>query len=167
MNGKPSSANRRAPQAAARQAVSEIENHLGYWLRFVSNHVSQGFRKKLEAAGVTVSEWVVMREMQRLGPTSPTDLGHKIGMTKGAISKLVARLERKGLLDRAVIAADRRNHVIALTAEGRTLVPSLAELADQNDEEFFGHMPGQARDELIKAMKEIVRKHELKTVPID
>jgi DNA-binding MarR family transcriptional regulator len=163
----PPIANRRAPQAAARQAVSEIENHLGYWLRFVSNHVSQGFRKKLEAAGVTVSEWVVMREMQRLGPTSPTDLGHKIGMTKGAISKLVARLERKGLLDRAVIAADRRNHVIALTAEGRTLVPSLAELADQNDEEFFGHMPGQARDELIKAMKEIVRKHELKTVPID
>ncbi|MEG2964613.1 MAG: MarR family transcriptional regulator, partial [Janthinobacterium sp.] len=43
--------------------VSELEAHLGYWLRFVSNHVSHSFQKKAEANGVTVSEWVVLREM--------------------------------------------------------------------------------------------------------
>jgi DNA-binding MarR family transcriptional regulator len=167
MNGKLAPPRNPRLQIAVEESASELESHLGYWLRFVSNHVSQGFQRKVEAAGVTVSEWVVMREMRRLGPTSPTELGQKIGMTKGAISKLVARLERKELLIRSVTEADRRNHVIELTPAGRTLVPTLARLADQNDEEFFGHMSKRARGELIAAMKEIVGLHQLKTVPID
>ena len=40
---------------------STLEAHVGYWLRFVSNHVSQAFRRKVEARGVSVSEWVAMR----------------------------------------------------------------------------------------------------------
>ena len=40
---------------------SELTTHLGYWLRLVSNHVSQAFARKLEGRGVTVAEWVVMR----------------------------------------------------------------------------------------------------------
>lgn len=167
MNGKPTFPSRQRPPIAASEPVSELESHLGYWLRFVSNHVSQGFQRKVEAAGVTVSEWVVMREMHRLGPTSQTELGQKIGMTKGAISKLAARLERKELLIRRIIETDRRNHVIALTPAGKTLVPSLARLADQNDEEFFGHMSKRMRADLVEAMKEIVRIHQLKAVPID
>lgn len=149
------------------ERVSELESHLGYWLRFVSNHVSQSFQKKVEGAGVTVSEWVVMRELHRLGPTSPTELTEKMGMTKGAISKLISRLERKDLLVRSIIQADRRNHVIELTPTGTALVPSLAQLADQNDSEFFGHMGARARDELGALMKEIVRVHQLKSVPVD
>ena len=36
------------PQAAHPNSVSvsELEAHLGYWLRFVSNHVSHSFQKK-------------------------------------------------------------------------------------------------------------------------
>lgn len=167
MNAGAVSVPRKPPHGVAEEPASELESHVGYWLRYVSNHVSQSFQKKMGAAGVTVSEWVVMREMRRLGPTSPSELGQKIGMTKGAISKLVARLENKGLLNRSIVEADRRNHVIELTLEGRTLVPSLARLADENDAAFFGHMPELARRELIKTMKEIVRIRQLKTVPID
>ena len=36
--------------------VSPLESHLGYWLRVVSNHVSHGFKSKVEAHGVTVAE---------------------------------------------------------------------------------------------------------------
>ncbi|WP_158815489.1 MarR family winged helix-turn-helix transcriptional regulator [Methylocapsa sp. S129] len=167
MNARPDHPNRRGSHASSGKSVSELESHLGYWLRFVSNHVAQAFQRKMEAADVTVSEWVVMREMHRLGPTSPTELGQKIGMTKGAISKLVARLERKELLIRSITEADRRNHVIELTIAGQTLVPALARLADQNDEEFFGHLSKPVRDQLVSAMKEVVRLHQLKAVPID
>jgi DNA-binding MarR family transcriptional regulator len=155
------------PGEAAIPSVSDLESHLGYWLRFVSNHVSQSFQRKVEAEGVTVSEWVVLRELYRLGPTSPGEIGRAIGMTKGAISKLVTRLESKGLLTRKVLDKDRRNHVLEPTPAGRALVPILAQLADRNDEEFFGHMPRQARDDLMDAMKEVVRLRRLKTVPLD
>ena len=46
--------------------------------------MSHSFQKKAEANGVTVSEWVVLREMFRLGCTSPTVLAQVSGMSKGA-----------------------------------------------------------------------------------
>jgi hypothetical protein len=42
------------------RAASELTAHLGYWLRFVSNHVSLAFARKLESRGVTVADWVVL-----------------------------------------------------------------------------------------------------------
>ncbi len=147
--------------------VSELESHLGYWLRFVSNHVSQGFQKKAEANGVTVSEWVVLREMYRLGCTSPSVLAQVAGMSKGAVSKLIDRLESKGLVSKAILLADRRQHSIDLTSEGQELVPVLARLADQNDEDFFGKLPEQLRSDLQTAMKEVAREHHLKNVPLN
>ena len=43
--------------------LSPLESHLGYWLRYVSNHVSHAFALKVAARGVTVAEWVVLREL--------------------------------------------------------------------------------------------------------
>lgn len=152
---------------AAPERVSALEDHLGYWLRFVSNHVSYAFRRKVEACGVTVSEWVVLRETYRLGCTSPSALADAIGMTRGAISRLLDRLVGKALATRSAVAADRRQQAIALTPRGAALVPRLARLADENDAEFFGHMPPELRAELARAMREIVRTHGLRAVPID
>ena len=76
--------------AKARQA-SGLEDHVGYWLRFVSNHVSHAFAQKVEAHGVTVAEWVVLRRLLDLGDAAPSALADGLGMTRGAISKLVDR----------------------------------------------------------------------------
>jgi DNA-binding MarR family transcriptional regulator len=149
------------------EPVSELEAHLGYWLRFVSNHVSNSFRLKVEAEGVAVSEWVVLRELYRPGSGSPGMLVQSLGMTKGAVSKLIDRLERKGLATRSVSEVDRRQQAVALTPKGRALVPRLARLADANDHEFFGHLTQPVRDEVLRVMQEIVQIHHLKGAPID
>src|ERR1700690_2699870 len=117
---------------APAQTVSDLKKHVGFWLRFVSNHVSKAFARKLLASGVTVAEWVVMREMLDDEETSPGVLAERIGMTRGGVSKLVDRLVTKKLVTRRERTDDRRFQSIALTAEGRRLIPQLAELADQN-----------------------------------
>jgi DNA-binding MarR family transcriptional regulator len=150
-----------------KKPVSDLEAHVGYWLRFVSNHVSYGFQMKVEAHGVTVSEWVLLREIYGSGPTSATALAARTGMSKGAVSKLLARIEAKALLERATVEEDRRNHVVALSAAGKRLVPELAQLADQNDEEFFGHLPASVKATLVGVMKDIVAVHGLKAVPVE
>ncbi|HEU0053427.1 MAG TPA: MarR family winged helix-turn-helix transcriptional regulator [Longimicrobium sp.] len=147
--------------------VSGLEAHLGYWLRFVSNHVSRAFQAKVEAAGVTVSEWVVLRQLHDVEGASPGELMEALGMTQGAISKLVSRLEAKGLARRGGAGKDRRRQSVALTGEGRALVPILAGLADENDREFFGVLPEAARERVMAAMKELVRTHRLKEMPVD
>ena len=121
-------------------SISGLEDHLGYWLRFVSNAVSHAFSLKLEAEGVTVAEWVMLRELWDEKQIAPSALAQKMGMTRGAISKLVERLEAKELIGREHETGDRRYQSIALTKSGRAIVPRLAELADKNDAEFFGQL---------------------------
>jgi DNA-binding MarR family transcriptional regulator len=145
---------------------ASLENHLGYWLRYVSNHVSHAFARKVEAEGVSVAEWVVLREVYE-APMAPSALADRLGMTRGAISKIVDRLEKKGLAARTLSTADRRAQTVALTRTGRARVPKLAALADKNDAEFFGHLSGAERAQLFAAMQEIVHRRGLRTVPTE
>jgi DNA-binding MarR family transcriptional regulator len=139
---------------------------LGVWLRFVSNHVSHAFSRKVEALGVTVAEWVVLRQLLASGAVAPSSLAKALGMTRGAVSKLVERLLAKKLVSRTVGEEDRRYQTVALTAAGRKLVPRLAALADANDGEFFGHLSSEQRAKLLEWMQDIVRRHGLKDVPV-
>jgi DNA-binding MarR family transcriptional regulator len=152
---------------ASGPTVSALEKHVGFWLRFVSNHVSQTFARKLLASGVTVAEWVVMREMFDDEETSPGVLAERIGMTRGGVSKLVDRLVKKKLVTRRDRSDDRRFQSIALTAAGRRLIPPLAALADQNDAEFFHPLSSGERTALIATMKKLVEAHGLQTLPTE
>jgi DNA-binding MarR family transcriptional regulator len=147
-------------------SVSNLEDHLGYWLRFVSNHVSDAFRRKVETHGVTVAEWVVLRELWSVGAVNPSQLAEKLGLTRGAISKLVERIVQKGLARREIGNGDRRFQTVTLLPAGRKLVPVLARLADQNDDEFFGSLPPTDRKRLARLLCEMVRQHGWKDVPL-
>src|ERR1700712_2256614 len=99
--------------------VSVLTAHLGYWLRMVSNHVSHQFSVKVETHGVTVAEWVVLRELLRLGTANPSQVADGLGIPRGAISKLVERLVTKGLVRRAAAGGgDKRFQSVALTSAG-------------------------------------------------
>jgi len=152
---------------AADQRPSGIEAHLGYWLRTVSNAVSQSFARKVEAEGVTVAEWVLLRVLYDAERIGPSLLAERIGMTKGAISKLADRLIQKDLVARNADPDDRRAHTLALKPSGRALVPKLAAQADQNDEAFFGVLAAKERDQLERLLRKIVSARELKTMPTD
>lgn len=161
----PTSERRIAKKAAAE--TSALEDHLGYWLRFVSNHVSHAFQTKVEALGVTVAEWVALRELFDAGEVPPSELAERLGMSRGAISKLVDRLIAKGLVERGEESSDRRFRSARITVPGRKLVPRLARLADANDAEFFGHLDPESRRQLSETLREIVRRHGMKNLPTD
>lgn len=146
---------------------SELHSHIGFWLRFVSNHVSHAFASKLSASGVTVAEWVILREMFGRQATTPSALAEITGLTRGAISKLADRLIAKHLLARTLAKEDRRYQTLALTPAGRTLVPTLAKLADENDEEFFQTLSAKQRKRLVCTLQKLVEANHLKTLPTE
>jgi DNA-binding MarR family transcriptional regulator len=146
-------------------APSPLEAHLGFWLRFVSNHVSIRFQQQLEAKGVTVTEWVALRTLWSQEETTHAELIQALGMTKGAASKVVSRLQEKGLAGRQLVDGRAREQSLALTAAGKTMVPQLAKLADANDSHFFGHLPASERQALAQAMQDLVQHHQLKDIP--
>jgi DNA-binding MarR family transcriptional regulator len=147
--------------------ASDLTAHLGYWLRYVSNHVSQSFARKVETHGATVAEWVLMRQLLDDEALAPSRLAERMGMTRGAITKLADRLIAKSLLTRKADPGDGRAQTLALTVKGRRLVPELAALADANDAEFFGHLAPKDRTALLRILRGIVEKRGLKSVPVD
>jgi len=152
---------------AAKNQPSELRDHLGFWLRAVSNHVSQTFARKLLDSGVTVAEWVILREMFHRAGTAPSDLATLTGLTRGAISKLVDRLIAKDLLARTYADDDRRYQSLALTPAGHKLVPKLAAIADENDKAFFDTLSKKERARLRDTLAKLVEAHNLNTVPIE
>jgi DNA-binding MarR family transcriptional regulator len=147
------------------RAASELTAHLGYWLRFVSNHVSLAFARKLESRGVTVAEWVVLRELYGSGPVAPSEIAERLGLSRGAITKLADRLIAKSLLARRASLADGRAQRLSLTAQGRLIVPGLAALADENDAQFFADLSARDRADLKRILRDLVASRGLKTVP--
>ena len=145
---------------------SPLDAHLGFWMRYVSNQVSGEFERAVEARGVSVSDWVALRTLHDQPDATHAALVAALGMTKGAVSKVVSRLQDKGLVTRAPHAADARAQVLALTPAGRALVPLLAADADANDERFFGHLGARRRQELKTLLQALVRQHDLHQVPV-
>ncbi len=144
--------------------ISPLEAHIGYWMRSLSNHVSLSFERKLASRDMSVAEWVVLRILFD-DDVSPSQLAKQVGMTKGAISKVIDRLEAKGLIKIEPGIQDRRSQTVGLSPEGRSLIPALAQLADQNDAEFFGHLPVERRRELLDLLRELSLHANLITIP--
>ncbi|WP_337268757.1 MarR family winged helix-turn-helix transcriptional regulator [Oryzifoliimicrobium ureilyticus] len=148
-------------------AISALTDHTGFWLRMVSNAVSHEFAGKVSAEGVTVAEWSFMRVLSEAEATAPTVLAEKMGMTKGAISKLAERLLAKELIQKSKNLEDARAHSLSLTAIGRAKLPVLAALADQNDVAFFGVLTQEEHETLRLILKRLAERRGLKTIPVD
>ncbi len=148
--------------------VNGPEDHLGYWLTFVSSKVVTSLARRLETHEVSVSEWVVLRKLfDQPAAISISTLAEQIGMTKAPVSRLVERLVQKELVYRQDSREDGRAQQIWLSSAGQKLVPKLAAIADENDEAFFAHLPISGRVTLIALMKDIARQYRLTQVPVD
>lgn len=148
-------------------AVSGLEDHLGYWLRYVSNQVSGAFAQALQERQVSVAEWVALRHIYDRQSMTPGELADSIGMTRGAVSKVLTKLERKGWIARASDPADNRVQWITLTPAGQGILPQLAQIADHNDAYFFGCLSGAEQETLRHLLEKLTQIHQWQSVPVD
>lgn len=127
---------------------SNLEDHLGYWLRCLSNFVSHSFAAKLEAEGVSVAQWVVLRTLYDKKALNLNEAAEAVGVDKSSLSRMVERLVQKGLVMRQD-GINRRTLKLMLTPTGKKLVPQLAKLADANDKAFFQTLTTKKRQEFL------------------
>ncbi|MEO8902089.1 MAG: MarR family transcriptional regulator [Polyangiaceae bacterium] len=144
-----------------------LDAHLGYWLRRVSNHVSGAFARALQGEQVSVAEWVALRLIYGEARRTSGDLATITGMSRGAMSKVIEKLEGKGLVARGTDPDDNRVQWLSLTRKGMHRVPKLAALADRNDTEFFGCLDEREQAELRRILEKLTEVHQLPDVPID
>ena len=134
------------------------ERQVGDSLWFLYNRMSHSLTRKLEAGGVSVVEWMVLRELSAVGEASPSGLARRLGMPRGSVSRIATRLKAKSLLWFKSSMHEAHSHTLILTTTGRRLLPKLDVLSGQNDLEFFGHLPPQDQQTFDRILKEIVTR---------
>lgn len=78
--------------------------------------------RRLQALGLTESQFGVLEVLYHLGPRHQRELGAKRLTSGGNITMVVDNLERRGLVRRERDLEDRRRVTVHLTAGGRRLV---------------------------------------------
>lgn len=152
---------------AAKPDNSALDVHLGFWLRRVSNHVSAAFAKALQERQVSVAEWVVLSRVDENPEIRPAELAETVGLTRGAISKVLDKLEDKKWLTRKTLEADNRGQLLYLTQKGRRILPDLREIADRNDRRFFACLDAKERAMLGQVLRKLTTSNEIEDVPVE
>lgn len=149
--------------ALNRSVPSDLEKHLGYWLRCLSNFVSHTFAERLEEQGVSVAQWVVLRTLYDCAGATLNDTARLVGVDKSTLSRMVERLVQKGWVDRSE-GEDRRSLGLALTGAGKKMVLQSAKLADENDDAFFNSLSARQREEFLSTIKQLLTANGWSTV---
>jgi DNA-binding MarR family transcriptional regulator len=152
-------------KGATTRHIPDLESHLGYWLRRVSNAVSGAFSRALQDKQTSVAEWVLVRELHERGQAAPGELADTLGLSRGAISKIVDKLETKGWIRTESNQVDSRFRLLSLTREGRRSLPILATVADANDAHFFGCLNPMEKRALRDLLTKIAVHHGIHDVP--
>lgn len=150
-----------------RPAISGLESHLGYWLRRVSNSVSGGFAQSLQQNRTSVAEWVLLRRLWDQDEASPAEMAEALTMTRGAISKIIDKLESRAWIRSRSNPDDNRGQLLSLTGAGRRIVPELARIADRNDRKFFSCLDRKEMAALRHLLGKLAAHHQMHDVPFE
>jgi DNA-binding MarR family transcriptional regulator/GNAT superfamily N-acetyltransferase len=103
----------------------------------------------------TVAEGRVFYEIARADGTTAKAVGEIIGLDTGYLSRIVARLERDGVVARERSAADGRSAVLRLTEHGAQVFGPFNQRAIAVVEDLLAPLSAAQRPRLVSAMRTV------------
>ena len=91
-------------------------------LRRVTRSVTAAYDDALRPVGLRVTQYAILRILERLGPVAVTRLAAEAALDRSTMGRNLDPLERRGLVAIAVGAADQRERVAGLTEEGHAAI---------------------------------------------
>src|SRR5574338_746802 len=100
-------------------------------LRRVVHALNIATRASERAFGLSAAQLFVLRQLAATSGQSLSDLAVRTRTTQSSISEVVARLVRRGLVDRQPSKDDRRRAQLSLTAAGRETLAAAPETVQE------------------------------------
>lgn len=157
MNPKP---NALKPAQFYRADDYRVDESLGWLLKRIKQSIVHMADQRLGALDITHAQWGPLIRLRMAGPHSTVALGRELDMDAGALTRLLDRLEAKGLVQRQRSEADRRVVMVSLSEEGQRATAALPSVLSDI---FNAHLAGFSEAEwrtLLNLLQRIVANGE-------
>jgi DNA-binding MarR family transcriptional regulator len=116
---KPAAPLQQTPRATRGQGPAYLlDEQIGFILRQAYQRNSLLFTQQF-ADELTPTQWAALAKLAEVGACSQNHLGRLIAMDAATVKGVVDRLARRGLIESAASATDRRRLLLNLSAAGR------------------------------------------------
>jgi DNA-binding MarR family transcriptional regulator len=137
----------------AGHALLELDTFLPYRLSVLSNTLSQAIARIYDKRfGLSITEWRTMAVLGYNADISAREVAARTAMDKVAVSRALARLLEKKLIERGTAAHDKRLSVLRLSEEGWKIYDQVAPLALAHQERILSHLDEEQREWLAKIL---------------
>jgi DNA-binding MarR family transcriptional regulator len=108
-------------------------------------------REEICCGTVTPAQCVLLQTL-RSGEWDVSSLAAQTRVTKGAMTRLIDGLEKRGWVSRDQSSHDGRRFVVSLTADGNRQSKRLVELTEKSIATILSRVPEDERDQVIRSL---------------
>ena len=138
-----------------------LERFLPYRLAVLAHTMSRELSGVYGARfGLSIPEWRILANLGRFGPLNAGELAERSSMEKPKVTRALQRLEARGLTQRAIVSADRRQVRLTLTRRGRLLFRQIAALALEWEAELLDALAPAERTAFDRILTKLMRRAE-------
>ena len=117
-----------APAAFYKAKGYAPQESMGYLMRRTVALMGQEIERRMEPEGLTNAQWLPLMKLHMGAAGTVAELARSCELDTGAMTRLLDRLEAKGLLRRARSPEDRRVVNLELTPEGQAAAAKIPAL---------------------------------------
>jgi DNA-binding MarR family transcriptional regulator len=115
--------------------------------------LARRFDEVLRPLGLTSGQFSLLNSVNRPEPVGMGSIAALLAMDRTTLTAALKPLERDGLVDVAVVAADRRSRVVRLTRAGRALLASAIPVWEETHAKVEGLLAGADSDVLRRDLR--------------
>lgn len=144
------------PLTAPRPSSSEAGTQLGLLFRQVRDAMWARMERELASAGheLTFSQFVTLKRLAH-GEASASELARKAELNPGAMTRLLDRLEERGLTVRVADPADRRALLVSLTEAGWAMWADIDQCGARVRARAFKGLSDAEQDALVRLLQQV------------
>lgn len=136
--------------------ILDLERLVPYRLSVLSNKVSSAIAGEYHRRfGLAITEWRVMAVLGRFPGLSAREVTERTAMDKVAVSRAVARLLERSLIQREIHGDDRRRSVLTLSEDGFRVYDEVAPMVLECERQLLSPLSDEERAQLDRLIDKL------------
>lgn len=133
-----------------------LQHSPGHLIALINQLKDRMIERHLVDHQVTAAQFKVVLLVSQKRASTPAELVRLLNLDSGAMTRMLDRLEQKGLLTRERSQADRRQVYLRLTEAGEALGVQVPQIAADATNELTGCLTRAELDEFQRLMKKML-----------